>query len=251
MDDTSWREGRARAWLWTAVTTWGTVLLVRLARSAKVAPELWGEQCWGWVVTERWNAYRWSPAWRRQVCWAPLRRDSEARIARGGAAAERGEALRAHVRPMCHWWPRVRDGTRAQARFGTSMRPMRQEVARRREAGQTCGVPKTEGGCRERLKRRHALGLFVRQADVEPTHNAAARAIRPGVLGRTGSFGTQSPEGSRGVEVIMTVVATLTQQHSPVLDYLTAACEAALRGGTAPSLLPTSADIQKRMRPAA
>src|SRR5215475_3424119 len=66
------------------------------------------------------------------------------------------------------------------------------------------------------------------------------RAIRPGVLWRKGSFGTQSAEGSRFVESMMTVVATLQQQKRNVLEYLTAACEAALRGEAAPSLLPTS-----------
>jgi hypothetical protein len=44
---------------------------------------------------------------------------------------------------------------------------------------------------------------------VEPANNAAERAIRPGVLWRKGSFGTQSAEGSRFVEAMMTVVATL------------------------------------------
>ena len=66
------------------------------------------------------------------------------------------------------------------------------------------------------------------------------RSLRPGVLWRKGSFGTQSAAGSRFVESMLTVVATLKQQQRNVLAYLTAACEAALRGEAAPSLLPTS-----------
>jgi transposase len=66
------------------------------------------------------------------------------------------------------------------------------------------------------------------------------RALRPGVLWRKGSFGTQSEEGSRFVESLMTVVATLRQQQRNILAYLIAACEAALRGEAAPSLLPAS-----------
>ena len=66
------------------------------------------------------------------------------------------------------------------------------------------------------------------------------RSIRPGVLWRKGSFGTQSAAGSRFVESMMTVVATLKQQRRNVLEYLTAACEAALLGEAAPSLLPAS-----------
>ena len=91
----------------------------------------------------------------------------------------------------------------------------------------------------------------MRHEGVEPTNNAAERAIRPGVLWRKGSFGTQSPEGSRFVEAMMTVVATLKQQHRHVLDYVTAACEAALCGEPAPSLLPTLDALNQVMRPAA
>jgi hypothetical protein len=83
LDETGWREGQERAWLWTVVTAWVTVLVVRLSRSSKVAQELLGERFWGWLVTDRWRAYPWYPTWRRQGCWAHRRRDIEAMIAPG------------------------------------------------------------------------------------------------------------------------------------------------------------------------
>ncbi len=162
-----------------------------------------------------------------------------------------GEALPAQVRQMCHWWHRVREGPLAHARCASDMRPIRREIERRLEAGPTCGVPTTAGPCRDLLKRRQALGTCVRQAGVDPTNQAAERAIRPGVLGRKGSFGTHSPEGCRFVEAMMTVVATLKPPHRHVLDSLTAACEAALRGEAAPSLRPTPAALEQRWHPAA
>jgi transposase len=210
-----------------------------------------GERFWGWLVTDRWSAYSWYPTWRRQLCWAHLLRDIEAMITRGGRSAEVGEALRIEARKMFHWWHRVRASTLTHASFRTYMQPVRREVERLLEVGQSCGVPKTEGTCREIFKLRQALWTFVRHERVEPTNNAAERAIRPGVLWRKGSFGTQSVEGSRFVEAMMTVVATLKQQHRNVLDYLTTTCQAALGGESAPSLLPTPADIPQLMRPAA
>jgi transposase len=251
LDETGWREGQQRAWLWTAVTEWVSVFVVRASRGGKVAQELLGERFWGWLVTDRWSAYTWYPPWRRQVCWAHLLRDIEAMIERGGRSGEIGEALQVQARQMFQWWHRVREGTLAPRTVASYMWPVRQEVARLLEAGQTCGVPKTEGTCRELLKWRQALWTFVRHEGVEPTNNAAERAIRPGVLWRKGSFGTQSAEGSRFVEAMLTVVATLKQHHRHVLAYVTAACEAALCGQPAPSLLPTRADIEQGMRPAA
>jgi transposase len=148
---------------------------------------------------------------------------------------------------MLHWWHQVRDGTLTHAQFRSLLAPLRRQVARLLKAGQTCGVAKTEGVCRERLKVYDALWTFVRVAGVEPTNNAAERAIRPGVLWRTGSFGTQSADGSRFVEAMMTVVATLKQQHRNVLAYLTEVGQAAYLGVPAPSLLPCDPAPQEEL----
>jgi len=159
---------------------------------------------------------------------------------RGGRSEEIGDALLAQAHQMFTWWHRVREGTLKRSTFRSYMTPLRREVERLLEAGSRCGVPKTAGTCRDILKRREALWTFVQGAGVEPTKNTAERSIRPGVQWRKGSFGTQSEEGSRFVESMMTVVATLKQQQRSVLEYLTTACEAALRGEEAPSLLPAS-----------
>ena len=240
LDETSWRQGEKRAWLWVAVTSVVTVFLVRLSRGAHVARELLGEEFSGILVTDRYSGYNWYPVRWRQVCWAHLLRDFEAMRGRGGHSQELGDALLTQAHQMFTWWHRVRDGTLKRASFRSAMTPLRREVERLLEAGSRCGVPKTEGTCRDILKRREALWTFVQVEGVEPTNNTAERAIRPGVLWRKGSFGTQSAEGSRFVESMLTVVATLQQQKRNVLEYLTAACEAALRGEAAPSLLPES-----------
>jgi transposase len=66
------------------------------------------------------------------------------------------------------------------------------------------------------------------------------RALRPVVLWRKSSFGTQSRAGSDFVERLLTVVATLRQQQRNVLDYMTTTCEAAVYHQPAPSLLSVS-----------
>jgi transposase len=238
LDETSWRQGGKRAWLWVAVTSWVTVFVVRMSRGGYVARELLGETFSGILVTDRYSGYNWYPVRWRQLCWAHLLRDFEAMRGRGGRSEEIGDALLAQAHQMFAWWHRVREGTLKRSSFRSYMSPLRQEVEWLLEAGSRCGVPKTEGTCRDILKRREALWTFVQVAGVEPTNNAAERSIRPGVLWRKGSFGTQSKEGSRFVEHMMTVVATLKQQQRNVLEYLTEACEAALRGEAAPSLLP-------------
>jgi transposase len=240
LDETSWRQAGKRAWLWVAVTSWVTVFVVRTSRGGLVARALLGETFAGILVTDRYSAYNWYPVRWRQLCWAHLLRDFEAMRARGSRSEEIGEALLAQAHQMFTWWHRVREGTLKRSTFRSYMSPLRREVERLLEAGSRCGVPKTAGTCRDILKRREALWTFVQVAGVEPTNNAAERSIRPGVLWRKGSVGTQSAAGARFVESMLTVVSTLKQQQRHVFAYLTAACEAALRGEAAPSLLPVS-----------
>ena len=40
MDETSWKEGRRKAYVWTAVTATFTVFVIRLSRAKHVAQEL-------------------------------------------------------------------------------------------------------------------------------------------------------------------------------------------------------------------
>jgi len=72
----------------------------------------------------------------------------------------------------------------------------------------------------------------------EPTNNGAERALRPAVLWRKGSFGSDSEDGSRFAERLLTVVASCRQQGRPLVGFLLAAGEAALHATAAPSLLP-------------
>lgn len=83
------------------------------------------------------------------------------------------------------------------------------------------------------------MWLFVSVEGVEPTNNAAERAIRPAVLWRRTSFGTQSQAGSAFVARMLTVVTTLRSQQRNVLEYMTTATSAAREGKPAPSRAPS------------
>ena len=72
---------------------------------------------------------------------------------------------------------------------------------------------------------------------MEPTNNVSERALRPAVLWRKGSFGSDSEAGGRLAERLLTVVASCRQQGRPLLAFLVATVEAALRGSPPPSLL--------------
>ena len=93
-------------------------------------------------------------------------------------------------------------------------------------------------------KVEEGLWTFARVQGVEPTNNAVERALRHAVIWRRISGGTDSAEGSRFVERMLSVVATCRQQEINVLDYLTRCYQAHLDGRPAPSLVPAASNAQ-------
>ena len=239
-DETGWTEAKKKAWLWAAIAGNVAVFLIRRSRGKEVAKELLGRAFWGILNSDRWCAYNWVPTRSRQLCWAHLIRHFKAFEQYGKDAKALGLALQARCDAMMAHWHRVRDGTLLRSSFQQYMRPLRREIADLLRRGATCSSAKVASMCREILVHEEALFTFVRVTGVDPTNNAAERAIRPAVLWRKGSFGTGSANGSRFVERILTIVTTLRLQKRNVLDFVTAACEARLHGSPAPSLLSTT-----------
>ncbi len=240
LDETGWREHAKRTWLWVAATPLVSVFLVLATRGAKGARQLLGDPFQGMVGSDRWSAYNWLDPQQRQLCWAHLKRDFQKLVERGGEAQRLGEAFLAQVEQLFRLWQRVRDGTLNRLDFQKQVEPIRARVHDLLCQGADLSHEKTRPTCENILKLETALWTFVYVEGVAPTNNHAERCLRRGVLWRRRSFGTQSETGSRFVERVLTTVTTLRQQKRDVLDYLTAACAAAIRGDKPPSLLPDS-----------
>lgn len=243
-DETGWREHGERRWLWTAATPAVTVFRIDRSRGSDVAKALLGEDFAGVLVSDRWSGYGWVDADRRQLCWAHLIRDFRDFEERGLISRGFGMGLLEEATKMFHWWHRVRDGTMERATFQRKMKTVERAVSRWLRAGEVCADDKTSATCRDLLKREASLWTFVREEGVEPTNNAAERALRPAVIWRKGSFGTWSTAGSTFVTRILTVVTTLRQQGRHALGYITAACRAALETSAPASLLPHAPSIR-------
>lgn len=238
IDETSWRERLKKAWLWVTVTPLFTVFTIAKNRSGEVAQTLLGGEADQIVGSDRFGAYDWILAHARQICWAHLRRDFQAMIDRTGGGVSTGNRLLELSNRLFHHWHRVRDGTLDWGSFQTEMNRLRGEVKDALSEGSRCPCAKTAATCFEILKVEEGLWTFARVEGVEPTNNAAERALRHAVIWRRISGGTDSAHGSRFVERVLTVVATCRQQGRNVLDVLTTCFEAHARGQTPPSLLP-------------
>jgi transposase len=238
VDETTWREQGRRGWLWVAVTPWVSVFVIRASRGAKVRRELVGEQYEGVLTSDRAKAYNGQSLRRRQLCWAHLRRDFQAMIDRRNAGSPVGQQLLASADLLFTRWHWVREGRWRRSTFRHDVSVLRSAFREALHAGTRCPCRKTAATCRELLTVEPALWTFARVEGIEPTNNAAERALRHAVQWRKTSYGTDSRTGSRFVEHLLTVVATCRQQERKILEYLSRCCQALYAGTQPPSLLP-------------
>ena len=238
-DETSWRQAGQGRWLWTVVSPSVTVFRIAASRGSVVIKGLLGEDYAGWLISDRWSAYTWMPPARRQVCWAHLRRDLQAVVdwnGPGRAVAAQALAVMGEVFAL---WHQGRDRLELREWLLEQVAPLQREVRILLEAGLLVRDPKLPSLSRQLLKLWPALWTFVTVVGVEPTNNRAEQAIRPAVLWRKGSFGTQSDAGAHFVERMLSVAATCKQQGRSLLDYLTAVCTADQQAQPIPLLLTT------------
>jgi transposase len=243
-DETPWRQGAQKAWLWSGATPLVVCFRIDPSRSREAFELLLPPRADGsrrTVICDRFSAYQHLRGDERQVCWAHLLREFRELSQMSEAAQGLGEALLAATGWLFELWHAYRGGEIDFGELGAWMERVQAQFA------ELLGLAKASGHWRagvlgrELLRQWECLWTFVRVAGVEPTNNAAERAVRPAVLWRKCSFGNQGEGGRAFVERMLTVVGSLRLQGRPVLEYLAEAIGAAQRGVEPPSLLPEPA----------
>ena len=238
MDETGWWQTRRRAWLWVRASRQLSVFRVAPTRSKAEAQRQLDPHFQGVWVTDRFAGYSWVPLGQRQVCWAHLVRDFRALAESPGVAGLVGRGLVAQAEALFVLWRRYQDGHLNAWTYGRKMAPVKKRMHWLLKLGSVLSPGRPSRLCAGLLKLWPALWRFTRLDGVEPTNNRAERDLRLAVLWRKGSFGTHSEAGSRFMERMLTVTATLRTQGRGVLAFLRDAVTAALHGHPAPSLLP-------------
>ena len=83
----------------------------------------------------------------------------------------------------------------------------------------------------KRLKKHlSSLTTFLHKKGVDPTNNAAGRAIRPVVVMRKITGGSRSASGAKAFAVLSSIVRTATQQGRDVLETIKSLLKSAWAG---------------------
>ena len=208
MDETGWRTAGERRALWGAFTDRHAVLRVCDSRHEDHAKTLLGDTT-AIVTSDRWWAYSHLPLARRQICWAHLRRDFKAHAEGLGSEKAFGEAGLAVCEELFWSWE-IFQHTRDRQELKRRIRLLRREFKAilRRYAGKAPRYKYCRGMARNLLKVWPTLWTFAEHHAIEPTNNHAERALRGSVIYRKLSLGTQSDQGERRIERLLSVHTT-------------------------------------------
>ncbi|MDP6207039.1 MAG: IS66 family transposase [Roseibacillus sp.] len=242
LDETGWREGGAKRWLWIAVAPLFVVFCVHARRSAAVLRRWFPDGYEGQVGSDRWSAYHLFDIRHRQLCWAHLGRDLQGIIDDGGVGAAAAQEMRlGEGRMFSSWWA-CKANEISRSELGEQTSAYRRQFYSFCE----CGSKQTgDDGWRrlgkDLLKKWPAVFNFLDRNDIDPTNNAAERGLRGSVIWRRTTQGTRTSEGSVYASRMLSVAETCRKQGRDILDFLRCAMVAHLGGTDPPSLLAPTA----------
>ena len=237
-DETSWRLRGAQHWLWLGASALAACYRIDPSRSQAAAKELLGCDFGGFVISDRYAGYHFLDLLQQQLCWAHVVRQLVDVSERAGATGKLGTKLVEAAREVIASHRRYLEEGLELTWLAAELAPLRERIETLLEQGARGRHERTARFCAGLLEEYEALWTFCEVPGIEPTNNAAERALRHVVIMRKTQLGTHSDEGSRWIERICSVKETCRLQGRSALGYLVEAAEAAHARRPGPSLFP-------------
>ena len=208
-DETGWRTDGGNGYAWLFCTPTLSLYRFRQTRSASVARDVLGtRRLKGVLVVDRYAGYNRSPC-TLQYCYAHLLRDLQ--------DLEKEFPDQIEVRSFVQAVAPLLAAAMGLRGLGLSARQYRKQAAElRRKIQRAMNAPAQHLAVRgyQDLFRQNAKRLYHWADDpaIPAENNLAERELRPLVVARKISFGSQSLNGAHTREVLMTVLHTLRKQ---------------------------------------
>lgn len=207
-DDTGQRVDGNNRWLWVFINKETVLHHTSTSRSKKVVIEVLGEDYGGVTVQDFYPSYDKAPG-KKQKCWAHLLRDARELAEKKEPppmAMELYEGLQKvyhDAKELAEGLGTARERKKAYRLFARRLKELAKKDYRHYEVKRLA---------KRILKYRQDLFTFLLVPGVEPTNNAAERALRPCVRQRKISGCHRTMEGARNRDVIMSVMGTMMLQ---------------------------------------
>jgi transposase len=238
-DETGWRSMGERRWLWALVASSFVFFTVAASRSSRVLIHLLGTVFAGILCSDRFGAYLKYHQGRAQFCWAHLKRDllGIQQFARSTDAERFCRNALALAARLFRLWHRFRGGGFDRAELINRSIPLQKRffgLCEQYLDSRDEGVRVLASALFQHCDR---LFAFIEHPGVEPTNNAAERALRHAVIWRKSCFGNQSSKGEVATARLLTIARTCVMQRRNALEFLSDSVRRHRAGQPALSLL--------------
>ena len=208
-DETGWRNDGLNGYAWLFCTALVSLFRFRQSRSASVAQEVFGpKRLPGTLVVDRYNGYNQAPC-AIQYCYAHLLREVQ-------DLAQEFPDVTEVLNFVASLAPLLADAIKLRAQglspplFGQKALELKLEIKSVVHASaQHPGIQRIQNIFRENASR---LYHWSKSPAIPAENNRAERELRPLVIARKISFGSQSEQGAKTRETLMTVLHTLNKR---------------------------------------
>jgi transposase len=216
-DETGWRTNGKNGYAWLFATLKISILLFKKTRSSSVPHAIFGqERLPGTLVVDRYNGYNKMPC-DIQYCYSHLLREVEDLQKE---FPDQGEikAFVSTVAPLLALAMGLRGQPISDAQFLLKASEVKAQIRTAMEASaQHMGIRRIQDIFTEHGGR---LYHWADNRQVPADNNLAERDLRPTVIARKVSFGSQSDAGAHTRSVLMTVARTLRKRGKDVAGRL-------------------------------
>jgi len=208
-DETGWRNDGQSGYVWLFATDKISLFLFRKTRSSSVPREVFGERPLpGTLVVDRYKAYNKAPC-QIQYCYAHLLREVE-EMGKEFSEVDEVKTFVGTLAPLLAQAMHLRSLPITDAQFYEEAEKIKTQIR------EIVHAPAQHLAIRRMQELFHdnegRLYHWAKDRRVAADNNLAERDLRPTVIARKVSFGSQSDTGAQSRGVLMTTLHTLKKQ---------------------------------------
>jgi len=222
-DETGWRDDGHNGYAWIFCTERISLFRFRQTRAASVAQEVFGtKRLPGTLVVDRYNGYN-QVLCAIQYCYAHLSREVED-LEKEFPEVGEVSLFVASFAPLLADAMKLRSKELGPAVFRQQAHKLKTQIQKVVQApARHPGVQKIQDIFREKAAR---LYHWAKSPTIPADNNRAERELRPLVIARKISFGSQSEQGAKTREILMSVLHTLRKRTSDLFGAFKRALDA-------------------------
>lgn len=208
-DETGWRTDGETGYSWLFCTDNISIFNFKQTRSSRVAKDVFGtKKLPGVLVVDRYGVYNKSPC-KIQYCYAHLLRRLED-LGKEFPEEKEVQCFVSILAPLLAEAMHLRSSPISEKAYYIKAKNIEKNIRKAiRAPASHPGIQKYQDIFREN---KHRLYHWVQDRNIPANNNRAERELRPTVIARKVSFGSQSEEGAATRSILMSIIYTASKR---------------------------------------